>query len=304
MTVCVAGYGNIGPDRGVALVAASDRMITINDTEFEPEQTKAVSLATQTLGLLAGEMEVHASVFPATMENLKNYPPNPFLVKSIAEKYALEFAFYRRYIAEQEVLMPLGLTSAEFLEQKSGMSDEFIRSITDLLLRHRQEAEAIIAGIDITGAHIYKVIDPGIAVSFDTPCFAAIGVGASHAETYLMGNKFSKNMDLAKLVYTIFAAKMTAEIASSVGSTTDLMIIAGGAPGRLGGISYATKEEVAELRDVFDSKRALDKDNERIAIDKVKELLDKSAGKRGTLEMGGAHGAPVSQPSTGKQDSP
>lgn len=114
MTVCVAAYGNVGPNQPVILVTASDRMITVADIEYEPEQTKAVNLATHTVALLAGDMQVHASVCQACMKSLHDNPPNPYLVKDIAERYAREFAIHRRYIAEQEILMPLGMSFSEF----------------------------------------------------------------------------------------------------------------------------------------------------------------------------------------------
>ena len=40
MTVCIAAVCNIGQNQPPVVVCASDRMITINEIEYEPEQTK------------------------------------------------------------------------------------------------------------------------------------------------------------------------------------------------------------------------------------------------------------------------
>src|SRR5687768_15485010 len=118
MTVCIAAICNIGPEKPVAVVTASDRMITIGDIEFEPDQTKLVKLATQTVALLAGDMQVHAAVIPRAIDRLSANPVGP-LVKDIAEFYASEFAAYRRSLAERELLEPLGLTMDNWISKTS-----------------------------------------------------------------------------------------------------------------------------------------------------------------------------------------
>jgi hypothetical protein len=52
MTVCIAAVCNLEPSKLPLVVCASDRMITINDLEYEPEQTKIVFLASQTVARL------------------------------------------------------------------------------------------------------------------------------------------------------------------------------------------------------------------------------------------------------------
>lgn len=250
LTVGVAAFGNIRPGAPPIMVVASDRMITIDEIEYEPDQTKAYPLATQTVALLAGEMAAHAVICPSVLEGLHTNSPPGFLVKGIAELYALEFSLHRRYLAEQEILMPHGLTMEDFLTRQKDMSHDFIRDISDALLNHRLHAEAIIAGIDHTGAHLYKIIDPGVAVSFDTPCFAAIGTGRPHAESYFMVSGFNKNFTVAQTVYAVFSAKMKAEIAAGVGSKTDLMVIRGGLtnPPVTGGVIPAKIDELQKLK--------------------------------------------------------
>jgi hypothetical protein len=283
MTVCVAAFGNIrGPQVPPVLVTASDRMITIDDIEYEPDQTKAVQLATQTVALLAGEMEVHAAICPLVAEGLRKNPPDGFLIKDIAERYALEFSFHRRYVAQQEILLPLGLTTDTFLTRQNEMSHEFIRDVADRLLDHRLKADAIIAGIDHTGAHIYKIIDPGVAVCFDTPCFAAIGIGQPHAESHLMTTGFNKNLDVSHVLYAVFSAKMKAEIAAGIGKKTDLFVISGGLRELFtpGGANQAHPNEMAALRAIFDKQQEEARRLQEVAIIDVEALLRKAAEDR------------------------
>jgi hypothetical protein len=115
MTVCVAAVCNIRPGEPPFVVGASDRMITILDAEFEPRQTKQLRLASHTMGLFSGDMQVHAVVCPATMRNLSRLGLTHPQVKDIAEAYAEEFARYRRNQAERLYLTPVNLTVDTFI---------------------------------------------------------------------------------------------------------------------------------------------------------------------------------------------
>jgi hypothetical protein len=158
MTVCVAAYGGIGnPDTHSVLVTASDRMITIDDIEYEPDQTKAVQIASHTIALLSGDMQVHAAVCPACIESLRSTPSIPLRVGDIAKRYALEYALHRRYFAETDLLLPLGLTINDFLTRQRDFSPEFIAEMSNRLQGYGLNAQAIIAGVDTSGPHIYKV---------------------------------------------------------------------------------------------------------------------------------------------------
>ena len=164
----------------------------------------------------------------------------------------------------------------DFLAKQKEMSHDFVRDISDALLNHRLRSEAIIAGVDHTGAHIFKIIDPGVAVSFDTPCFAAIGTGRPHAESHFMTSGFNKRFSLAQTVYAVFSAKMKAEIAAGVGSKTDLMVLRGGMtnPSITGGAFPAKFDEIQKLKDLFDAQQDATRIAGEKAISGVEELLN------------------------------
>src|SRR5581483_11698384 len=94
MTVCIAAVCNVGPEPlATTIVAAADRMITIGDLEYEPEQTKIVELAGQTIALLAGDMQLHAAVVPKVRKLVRDAlhdNPTNIDVAEIAEMYARE----------------------------------------------------------------------------------------------------------------------------------------------------------------------------------------------------------------------
>ena len=125
MTVCIAAVCNILPDRPSCVIAAADRMITIGDIEYEPAQTKSVFFATSTIGLFAGDMQLHVSVIPRVQERIKealHENPTNINVSQIAEFYAEEFAYYRRALAEREILVPRGLSFDRFLSRQATMA--------------------------------------------------------------------------------------------------------------------------------------------------------------------------------------
>ena len=115
------------------IVAAADRMITIRDIEYEPEQTKIFYLATQTIVIFAGDMEIHASICKITLAKTSKLSPVNITVKNIAEIYASEFAEYRRQEAEIAVLKPLGLDLQSFLLKQKDMSPDIVNELTRLM---------------------------------------------------------------------------------------------------------------------------------------------------------------------------
>ncbi|MFO1172558.1 MAG: hypothetical protein U1E49_16555 [Hyphomicrobiaceae bacterium] len=229
MTVCIAAVCNMGQADGTFVVAASDRMITIGDIEYEPEQSKAVELGSSTIGLFAGEMEVHAAVIPKARERIADIvserDPQRLTVEEIAQAYALEFAYYRRVLAEREVLIPRGLDFDRWARMQSTLPHYQVQEIDARLTTRQLNASAIIAGLDHTGPHIYKVRDPGVAESFDTPYFACIGTGSDIATTQFMLAKFEKRWPLASALWLTFSAKARAEVAGGVGPQTDLIVV-------------------------------------------------------------------------------
>jgi hypothetical protein len=179
MTVCIAALANAGGAEGPVIITASDRMITIDGIGYEPNQTKIVQLAGQTVGLLAGDMQLHAAVVPKVMGRVREAAAEEdrkdLLISEVADFFASEFSAYSQRMAEREVLAPRNLSFEKFVSRSQMMPHYQVRDIDNELLAYRIESYAIIAGIDHTGGHIFKVRPPGVADCYDTPFFACAG---------------------------------------------------------------------------------------------------------------------------------
>jgi hypothetical protein len=167
-------------------------------------------------------------VIPEVLKRIKDaLDDNPanIDVSKIAKFYAEEFAYFRRVRAEREILFPLGLDFDRYLGRQATMAHYQVRDIDARLTAHHIDATAIIAGIDPTGAHIFKIRDPGVAESMDTPNFACAGSGEWLAATQFMLAKYDKTWPFSKALWLTFSAKARSEVAGGVGEKTDLVTI-------------------------------------------------------------------------------
>jgi hypothetical protein len=242
-------------------------MITIGGLQYEPQQRKAVELGTTTIAMFAGDMQLHAAVTPRTHERLRDLlsdrDPPRLTVEEIAEAYAEEFAYYRRTLAERELLMPRGMDFDRFNKTQSIMPHYQVRELDALLAAHVIDSTAIIAGIDHKGAHVYRVRDPGVAESFGIPCFACAGSGKDIAEAQFMVAQYEKQWSLPKALWMTFSAKASAQVAGGVGPQTDLMIIS---PGK---ITYATEQQIEALFGLFGRVRRKEREYNDEAVAKI-----------------------------------
>jgi hypothetical protein len=275
MTVCIAAVCNIGTNHLPVVICASDRMITINELEYEPEQSKIVYLASQTVGLFAGEMELHATIVPRAMHRIAEViaANKTIRVEEIAEIYAGEFGIYRRERAAKKYLTPLNLTIDNFLQTEP---QAIAFDLANKMMNEGIASEAIIAGIDATGAHIFKIHDPGIATCFDTPFFAAIGIGEGHASSQFMLAKFEKRWSLEKTLFLTYSAKTLAEAAAGVGKQTDVVIIRPATPEPI----YAlTKDDLDALDGLLKTTTAKDEAARQEAYDFIAKYIEESRKK-------------------------
>jgi hypothetical protein len=84
--------------------------------------------------------------------------------------------------------------------------------------------ETIVAGVDLTGPHIYVVTNRGITCN-DAAGFAAIGVGYWHANSQFMFAEHARSKTMAQTLLLAYAAKRRAEVAPGVGEATDMFMI-------------------------------------------------------------------------------
>lgn len=221
MTVCIAAICE-----GEILLGASDRMITSGDVQFEPDEMKVRTLTSSIVVMFSGDAALHAevaqSVKSEVMDRVHSEPETWLAVQEVAQLFVSHRNAVKMRRAEAAVLQPLGLTTESYLRGLHGFAEGMVKAIaTDLVQYPMPYVSWIICGIDITGAHIYRV-DHGALTCEDQVGFAAIGMGARHAESQLMSAEFSKRRSLAETLLLIYSAKKRAEVAPGVGSGTDL----------------------------------------------------------------------------------
>jgi hypothetical protein len=157
VTVCVAAIcgGNI-------ILGASDRMLTAGDVEFEPETAKIYSLTNSTVAMIAGESSLQISIlerlYQFVAQRLKDKPAGWIPLDELADQYHRIYQDIKSAKAEARVLGPLGLTLDNFVRRQHEMAPSFIAELTREIINLDMPAiEAIITGIDTTGAHIYVI---------------------------------------------------------------------------------------------------------------------------------------------------
>ena len=193
MTVCVAAICE-----GSSIIGASDRMLTQGNVQFQPPSTKIYQLTTSIALMVAGDMGVQAEVIGelrAFIASRLAEEPTPewFNVKDVADWYAFYVDKAKSRRATREILIPLGLTQEAFISRQKDLSTELVNKISYDLVNYRIEGTAaIVAGIDRRGAHLFSIINGGVTCQ-DAVGFVAIGVGQSHANSYMMFARHASN---------------------------------------------------------------------------------------------------------------
>lgn len=279
MTVCIAASGVSllsGDEPMPVVVMTADRMLTYgNRQEYEPFETKIFPLTDRIRVLLAGDTGRLLTVCRATEQRLAQV--TDLSVELAAEALASEFAAERLRRAEQEILSPLGLTIASYLQNQSTFAPMFVDEIQNSLRGAILRAEAIVGGVDGTGAHLFVVRDPGVADCRDNVGFATIGIGADIASAEFMANSYGPSHPWVMALSFAYAAKRRAEQAPGVGLMTDLVIIS---PGRVQ--SYDEFSELAVfLRESFNARTEANLESARNDTRALFAFLEEQAKKTG-----------------------
>jgi hypothetical protein len=236
MTICAAAICK-GRARSNALVpmilTISDRMFTAGDLEFEPASMdqaiqKQKMLAAKIICLFSGDRDLHNMV--ANLTERKVDADNIVDVAHVADLYAENFITLRRKRAEQKYLAPLGLTYQSFLERLNESNSGIIENLTQRLFDERLNVDAIIAGIDQYGPHIYTVGREGqdgacSPICHDDRGYVAIGTGLRHFENEFALNGYSTDSDVFGAMWSLLRAKKKSEVAPGVGTKTDVILV-------------------------------------------------------------------------------
>jgi hypothetical protein len=247
VTVCVAAMCW----DSTCIIGASDRMLTSSDIQFEPNQTKIVELTSSIAVMFAGDSFMQSAILHQLRLDINrrvDSKPTVWLnVKDVAELYSQYYSEARASMAGKAWLLPLGLNLQTFVDNQKKMDSALVRQIAMEILNYTAPSvEAIFTGIDNSGAHIYAVNNEDVT-SRDFAGFAAIGVGAWHANSQLMFAGHTKWKPFPETLFLVYNAKKRAEVAPGVGSYTDMITIGPG----LGSYSPIAENHITKLEGIY-----------------------------------------------------
>ena len=179
-------------------------MLSAPDIKFEPPQRKIYQFHPYAVALVAGDPYVQISICDETRRAHLARPRQT--IRELADLYADAFSKYGRDIAEAKYLEPLGLDVTSFMEQSRDYASDNAQLQHDMR-KDPLEAEAIIARIDATGPHLFVVSDPGVVACADSVGFASIGTGKSHAGSYFMLARYTRETLFHKALLDVYVAK-------------------------------------------------------------------------------------------------
>lgn len=248
MTICIASIC----DGGKACVVAADREITVNslNLEFEHGDKKIDEIMPGCVVMSAGDALLAARVVEEAQANLGGAAHT---IQNVAERIRNVYMAVHLERAEHVILHPRGLTFKEFKERGGvQIPAQTYLSIDNLLFNFGLNAvEFLIAGVDGTGAHIFRVFYSGLAggdwLEFcDRLGYRATGSGSSHASISLALEGQHRTLSVASTLYNVYTAKRNSEVAPGVGDDTDMAILTSG---KTEEISEGRLKKLAAVRD-------------------------------------------------------
>jgi hypothetical protein len=229
MTICIAAIC----DKGHGIVLASDRELGINFTSAEFPDGKFIPLfqknSLQWAAGIAGAVSNAIEVIAAVRRRESSLETkDSFAIKGVVEEGYREA---RLHVAEGKYLASRGLTLKEF--RAAGVKElpaTTYANIDAQIAYFDFEADLIIAGFgDEMGPTILTVTNPGICTDHTKLGFWCVGSGSPAAQMSLFARSYSWLATPEAAAYSLLEAKINAEHAVGVGTTTDIHLIRKGA---------------------------------------------------------------------------
>jgi hypothetical protein len=266
-------------------------MLTAGDIEFEPALSpKVLSLSTSIAVMQSGDQafntEILREVMRVVTDRIDMNPGNWWLIEDVAALYVKYRNEAKKRRAEATILAPLNLTMDNYLGEINKLSDQNAETLMrDLINFEVPHTSVIITGVDPSGAHIY-VIDDGEVSCNDVVGFAAIGIGARHAESQFMLARHAWNSPLADSALLAYIAKKRSEIAPGVGKATDMF----SAGRQLGTLSTLSEEAMTAFERIYQNLREKEEvslnEARKEANDFVNKATQMAAERAGQQEPG------------------
>jgi hypothetical protein len=158
--------------------------------------------------------------------------------------------------------------------------------IRDLINFEIPYTSVIFAGVEPLGAHIY--IDDGNVRCNDVIGFAAVGIGARHAESQFMLARHAYNSPLVDTALLTYIAKKRSEIAPGGGEATDMFT----AGPQLGSLVLLQPELIAGFDQNLKSKEEQSHDDARKEANDLAARIASEAAALAPARVGASPGSP------------
>ena len=262
MTICIASLAGRSH-----VIVASDRMVTLSlpSTEFEQNVPKTIKITEKCVAATAGNalgfVPIHeeaARFVTQTKISLRVY--------DIAESVRKAYVNARNAKLEQDILVRLGLDLQSFYQVNRSLAPEIVGNTAQNMLQYDYGVSIIVAGVDESGGHLYRIDNPGRIESYDTIGHCAIGSGDLHAISTFIANDYDPTLDVNHVVAMTYEAKRRSEKAQGVGDETDIYVISDK------GTTRVSDDKISQLSEIYNNKDNQEKESVYKLEDAIKEL--------------------------------
>jgi len=200
------------------------------NTEFETEERKVEQLGPTCVALVSGDSTAGTEVLAGARNKLRNQPDAKIL--EVAGWIKEDYTALRDRRAHETIVAPAlgsdfkehsarGMTLPAYLQPQPQVYQQLVM----MAGQHNLGVEALMAGIDETGACLSLIVNPGVLVNLDKLGYHCIGTGGIHALTWLSLSGQTRSRGLIETLHSVYEAKRAAEVAPGVGKATDIMVI-------------------------------------------------------------------------------
>lgn len=220
MTLCIAAETWVENNDSPCLVLCADRQIETPTSKAETA-LKIIGMGGAWQGMYSGDVAAAMELIAIIGERLQS-SPNASRLESL-ELVRAGVAEYRKRFASALVSNRLAIPYDEFLKNgKKKLPPDVFRSVLQEIQDSQLGLQLIVTGFAENRARIFVIDHYGNVSHQDN--FAAIGTGASNAESMLFFRSQQVETLLPQSLYNVFEAKRFAESSPGVGEQTDILV--------------------------------------------------------------------------------
>jgi len=246
------------------VVIVTDKMLTLPlpSIEYEADYAKSIVLTNNCIATTSGSAIAFTPIFREVLAEIAKEGTND--IGTIAEYARKAYEDIRNTKLSEEILSTYGLNLNGFYQGNMGINPQLLAIIIQRMQQYNYNLWIMLAGVDETGAHIYRLENPSVKHCFDSIGYHAIGSGEIHAVTTFITNNYEvKNTTLRRGLALAYEAKKRSERAVGVGEQTDMYVVSKGKTWHL------PTEAIEELDKIYRKKV----ENERKIVSEMEQMI-------------------------------